>query len=1157
MAFNKEKVMEAARKFVDKGQVDKAIKEYLRVVKEDPQDVRVWLKVGDLYAKKGAKQEASETYLKVARYYQDQGFFLKAVAVYKQILKLDPRLVEVNLKLAELYRQLGLLSDAMQHFESVAAHFHREGKTKEALATVRQLVDLDPENIATRIKLAELYSKEAMNAEAVTEFQVACDQLRKQNRVDDFVKVAERLLWHKADNLPLNRELAVLYLRRNDPRRALQKLQTCFKADPRDVETLALLAQAFQALDQKSKTVSVLKELARVFDENKQKEKAEEVHRKILAFVPNDADALAYLGDKAPKPGTPGLKPPVMTPPPLAPSAHERGSPPGGKLGGRLSLTSEVAAMPDPRMTGSMPLVNDPEFSLPDYEDAGEAQADEDFSAELALEDAYGRGGSLAGEEHAEEIAKILTETDVYIKYGLHQKAIDHLRRVFALDAENLEARERLKDVLLSQGREREAMAELMKLAESTAPHDPDRAEGYLREVLAVDGTYKPAFDLARRFKLDLAAERPAGSDGEIDLDSDALVAGGIAPIDDELDFDDIDFGEASAKRSAVGMQRADSFDGIDPQIFHGQGHHNVGVARHLGGAMPMNETTRQIAASEVEALAAMSNAPRSLEFEDGVVETPPPPLAHGAAWQAPRSLDDVLDEHLDDALGEDIDQDVAAAMAGQADDEDLPFDPHEAREFDMGLGGRPAGRESEYAEVPQTFDPGAAAAFDADRPEDFRYTPSAAELGAAPSDRFDSLGLGASNDTAGDPEQGAYDEPAYVHDSQEVGGDPSSTLDLGAPEQLAHLAQSYDGGYTVDAPVDLVEAPFDNADAYGTVDAPYGDDEVAPPYEVDPADSYDGRDSAIARATSSLEDDLDEVDFYVSQEMLVEAADILRGLLERHPGHPLISAKLRDVESAAGGYVADSFANAGPPVSELDAEVDADAIEEEEVVAAAGGTQNIDLDEIEELEAEELEPDELEPEELEAAFDGDGDGDLGALDPIDDEALEVPIPVPARAAKPARPSVMLEKPVEEGDSETHYDLGLAYKEMGLYDEAIKAFDKLAHHPVRAVQTRLMIGLCRREQGNFSESIHAFKAGLHASQVTDREKQSLYYEIGVTYEAMGDAREALYYFEMVTKRDPAFADVNERVSRLRGGGSRRQGAAGDDSDGAIDALLDD
>src|SRR6266581_978083 len=149
MAINKSKVMEAA----------------LKIVEEDAKDVRVWLKIGDLYAKYNDKQAATETYLKVADFYSEQGFYLKAVAVFKQILKLDPRLIDVNIKLAEVYRQLGLLSDAMQQYELVAAFYHREGKTKEALSTIRELVELDPENVATRIKLAELYSKEGMTRE--------------------------------------------------------------------------------------------------------------------------------------------------------------------------------------------------------------------------------------------------------------------------------------------------------------------------------------------------------------------------------------------------------------------------------------------------------------------------------------------------------------------------------------------------------------------------------------------------------------------------------------------------------------------------------------------------------------------------------------------------------------------------------------------------------------------------------------------------------------------------------------------------------------------------------------------------------------------------------------------------------------------------------
>src|SRR5512138_3190799 len=286
MAINKNKVMEAAQKFVEKGQLDKAIREYLKIVEEDARDVRVWLKLGDLYAKKNAKQDATETYLRVAQFYSEQGFYLKAVAVYKQVLKLDPRLIEVNIKLAEVYRQLGLLSDAMQQYELVAAFYHREGKTREALATIRELVELDPENVATRIKLAELYSKEGMVKEAVAEFSRAADYLRAAGRMDDLIKVAERLVWHRPDNRAMNRELAQLYLRRNDPRHALQKLQVCFKADPRDVETLSLLAAAFLALDQRQKTVSVWKELARIHTENNQPSLASEVFRKILSVAP-------------------------------------------------------------------------------------------------------------------------------------------------------------------------------------------------------------------------------------------------------------------------------------------------------------------------------------------------------------------------------------------------------------------------------------------------------------------------------------------------------------------------------------------------------------------------------------------------------------------------------------------------------------------------------------------------------------------------------------------------------------------------------------------------------------------------------------------------------------------------------------------------------
>ncbi|NVB77587.1 MAG: tetratricopeptide repeat protein [Kofleriaceae bacterium] len=986
--------MDAARKFVDKGQIDKAVKEYLRIVQEDPKDVRVWLKIGDLYAKKGAKQDATDTYLKVARFYHDQGFFLKAVAVYKQILKLDPRLVDVILKLAELYRQLGLMSDAMQHYESVAAHFHREGNTKEALDTVKKLVDLDPENIATRIKLAELYSKEGLVDEAVMQFNMACDQLRRQGRQDDFVKVAERLLWHKPDNHALNRELAGLYLRRNDPRRALQKLQACFKADPRDAETLGLLALAFQALDQKAKTVSVLKELARIHVENKSRDKAAEVYRKILEIVPNDSDSIQFLGPQAqaapPPPQVVAPPPPRVVPPvvpPIPPMRTQTPLPAAVRAAtheAKFNITTDLQALQSPpstRMTGSMPLVDEQslsgvDFALPEYDDA-------DFSADMEPPPDP-RRASAAGERHAEEISKILAETDVYVKYGLHQKAVDHLRRVFTLDADNVEAHERLKDIFISQGREQEAEVELLKLAELIAPADPDRAEAYLQELLAMNGTHTGAFELARRFQLRVA--RMSSVSAEVEYQG-----GGVAEIDPDLD--DLDLSTSPPSPLGVARHR-DSIDEFDAGDLVG---HNIAHGSPAPGRPPQRPVdyasfdddeappTRQVPGDVLNAMLQAGMERYDGEDDSAVLVNRP---------YDDRSLDEAVEAQLDDdALGEDIDQQVAAELgSGRPSVEDLPFDPEDARAFDQAKGGTDAVYVNGFEET---------------------------EL----------------------PATSGYDDPMSVSGSY----DPYGTESVQAP--------SYEATVMGNPPV------------------------------------HEGATPIGERAESLVEDDLEEVDFYASQGMYPEAMESLRGLYERYPNHPLLVAKMREIEALETGY-------APPPLDTPPAGNNAHHHHHAE--DTTGGTDALDLDEI-----EEVSPDDFVEDAGESMSGGK-----------------------------RKPTVMLEKPVDEGDADTHYDLGLAYKEMGLFDEAIKAFEKTLRAPGREVQCRVMIGMCHREMGNPTDAIHQFKQGLHAN-ASDRERLSLYYEIGVTYEQMSDYGEALYYFEAVLKRDPNFADTAHRADALR------------------------
>jgi tetratricopeptide (TPR) repeat protein len=299
LGINRNKVLDAARKHQSRGQYDKAIAQYGKLVQADKRDVRSLLKIGDLYVRKGDRGSAIETYQQVADHYAAQGFFLKAIAVFKQILKLDPSRLDAQVRLGEMYEQLQLVSDALSVFEDVSNAFMRAGDTDEALRMLGKMVELDPEHIPIRIKYAEALSRAGHTQEAADEFEQGAQLLKDQGRLDDFIKVAERLLYHRTNDLRIAKELAETYIERRDPKRALAKLQLCFKADPRDVSTLSLLAEAFLMLQQTDKAISVYREIARIHREAHRPQERMSALQRILELNPSDEEALNALNRTA------------------------------------------------------------------------------------------------------------------------------------------------------------------------------------------------------------------------------------------------------------------------------------------------------------------------------------------------------------------------------------------------------------------------------------------------------------------------------------------------------------------------------------------------------------------------------------------------------------------------------------------------------------------------------------------------------------------------------------------------------------------------------------------------------------------------------------------------------------------------------------------
>ncbi|HEV2989064.1 MAG TPA: tetratricopeptide repeat protein [Candidatus Angelobacter sp.] len=192
--FNKTKVLGSAEKFVQQGKLQNAIAEYEKVIKEDPKDLTVLNTIGDLYARVGQNEKACEYFKKVGDQYAQNGFTVKAIAIYKKLTKLPPVAPDAIIKLAELYTQQGLFNDARTHYMQVADQLLKSGDNNQAARLFQKILELDPENTATQSKLADLYIKLGKKDEARNIYYSAAESLYSRSSFDAADEALSRVL---------------------------------------------------------------------------------------------------------------------------------------------------------------------------------------------------------------------------------------------------------------------------------------------------------------------------------------------------------------------------------------------------------------------------------------------------------------------------------------------------------------------------------------------------------------------------------------------------------------------------------------------------------------------------------------------------------------------------------------------------------------------------------------------------------------------------------------------------------------------------------------------------------------------------------------------------------------------------------------------------
>jgi len=537
MAVQRDKVIASAEKLVAKGKIEPAIKEYERLLDDNPNDVNTLNRIGDLWVRINNNTEAVKVFSKIADHYSKDGFFLKAIAIFKKINKLDPSKLDIYAKLADLYAKQGLAMEAKSQYQVLADYYLKHGDPANALQIYRKISELDPNSINVHVKLADLYSQNNQTAEALKEYDRVGRMLLKRGMLDEAVQVFKKALKIDATNVELveslvtalleakdyanataivetaleaNRDhprllgiwgrvqlakgdtqsarsaleravasnpdepsiretLADLYLKQGNADRALEMLSPLaeralakgergsavemlnriLRVDSGHTPTLERLVGLYMRLNEETNILASMNSLAEAHVAKGSHEQAAKVLERLIQREPQNAqhrNKLQFVRSQMGGVDTMPAKPKTAEPPPPAPPPVMEIEEPMPAIDsfddGALTLDLDAsegieldlsADFDEPSIAAPPPVTAPPPPRFDLQQEAPAAEEEEE-------------------NEDLDFITEHLTEAEVFAKYGLAEKAAEHLRAVIERAPKHTAAHEKLYRILLDEG---------------------------------------------------------------------------------------------------------------------------------------------------------------------------------------------------------------------------------------------------------------------------------------------------------------------------------------------------------------------------------------------------------------------------------------------------------------------------------------------------------------------------------------------------------------------------------------------------------------------------------------------------------------------------------------------------------------------------------
>jgi len=454
VAVDKRKILENARKYAQKGAKDKALKEYQKLVKLDPKDSKLRLEIGDAFRRWGQVDEAIDTYQKVADQYMREGFDARAVAVYKQLLTLDPNRHAAYEPLADLYERMGLTSEAINALQTAADGYHKAGKKREALELLRKMATIDPSNTTSRIKVAELLRQENLHAEAATEYEQVAAELERQSDFDAASNVYRRLL-----ELDGKRETALAafgrnLLRQNKAAEAESVAKRAIAVNGEEPSHYELLADAYRAQNREDMLPNAYQPLVELYQKRGESERARELMQRFVPVREFTAEMAHGDIDR-----------------PFDDSPH-----PENARGLEASDDSPFSSdgfeadddLEDIELDESL-AISSPEIELTSVADDSASDPD----SEPVIEQPEGDPDQL------------LAEASVYLRYGKSDKAIAHLQAILVAHPTHRGALEKLGEAFVERSEPERAVELWVRAAKAAKAEGASEVASLLRDRIA------------------------------------------------------------------------------------------------------------------------------------------------------------------------------------------------------------------------------------------------------------------------------------------------------------------------------------------------------------------------------------------------------------------------------------------------------------------------------------------------------------------------------------------------------------------------------------------------------------------------------------------------------------------------------------------------